>query len=78
MLHVHTVTGLLVIGIDDENVNRLKDGKPLVIDMSNYGPTSKVIVMHGRTMGDVRQELEKALGPLPPASPMMAAPVKPS
>jgi hypothetical protein len=78
MLHVHTVTGLLIIGIDNENVKRMKDGKPLVIDLSNYGPTTKVMVMHGRTMDDVRQELEKLLGPLPPASPIGHMPGRPS
>lgn len=78
MLHLHTATGLLILGIDDENVKRLKHGKPLMVDLSNYGPTTKVIVMHGRTMDDVRQELEKLVGPLPPVSPMGAAPGRPS
>ncbi len=48
-----------ILGIDKENVTRLQDNKPILIDLSIFGLPGKMVVMYGETLDDVRAELEQ-------------------
>jgi hypothetical protein len=71
MIRARLNNGHFVMGIDAENVRRLKDGKPILIDLKAMGGTDVVVLMYGNTMSDIVRELEKANGaPLPPVQPL--------
>lgn len=70
MIRASLTDGRFLFGIDAENVRRLKDGKPLVFDLTLIGGTDTVLVIYGETMADIMRELEGATGgALPPAQP---------
>jgi hypothetical protein len=72
MIRVTLSDGRFLFGIDAENVRRLKEGKPLNLDLTTMGGTDKVLVMYGETMTDIVRELEEASGQkLPIAQPFL-------
>ena len=68
MLIAHRADGLMILGIDAENVRRLKAGQPILKALSQFGGTDDVLIVYGDTIEDVKAQLEKAMGPLPAAS----------
>ncbi len=70
MLKAKMSTGTLILGIDAENVRRLQDGKPIYINLEELGGASAIAILYGRTLEDVRREIEEAVGrPLPEPTP---------
>jgi hypothetical protein len=60
--------GALLLGVDEENVRRLKDGKPIHVfqaEVDNGEPITQVVVCYGRTLADIVVEFKKE-GLLPP------------
>jgi hypothetical protein len=69
MLKARTNSGTFILGLDAENIARLKEGKPILVSLAEIGGTDDVLIMYGDTIDAIKQELEKATGsPLPPAS----------
>ena len=64
MLIARASNGLMILGIDAENVKRLKEGKPILKALGQFGGTDDVLIIYGDTLDDVQRELEKTLGPL--------------
>lgn len=69
MIRARLASGVFVLGIDAENVQRLKDGKPLFVDLSGLGGRDSFVMVYGDTLADVRADLEKVFGAMPPAQP---------
>lgn len=70
MIRVKTNEGLFIMGVDAENIRRLKAGQPLNIDLRPMGGTDRVVIFFGETLKDIMRTLEAANGgPLPPAQP---------
>lgn len=69
---------LLILGVDRENLRRLRGGQPIVVDLTDYGDTRRVLFMYGDTMTDIMRELEASGMKLPPVSPHIVKPEKPS
>lgn len=70
MLIARLSNGVMVLGIDAENVKRLKEGKPILKALSQFGGKDDVLIIYGDTLDDVQRELETAQGsPLPAAQP---------
>lgn len=67
MLIARATNGLMILGIDAENVRRLKDGKPILKALAQFGGKDDIMIVYGDTLDDVQRELERAVGPLPPA-----------
>lgn len=66
MLRARASNGMFILGIDAENVRRLKSGKPILVSLAQLGGTDDVMIMYGETLDDIRLELEAASGaPLP-------------
>lgn len=62
------IGGLLILGIDAENVKRLKKNLPIHLAMAEVEtgkPVREMIIMYGDTIPDIVKEL-KANGVLPP------------
>lgn len=56
-----TMVGL---GIEQENVNRLQQGQPILVDMAQFGYRGlQVVIFYGRTMGDLYAQVEAGIGP---------------
>lgn len=70
MLIARAGNGMMILGIDAENVRRLKDGKPILKALSQFGGKDDILIIYGETLQDVRQQLEKAWGTLPTAQPL--------
>ena len=57
---------LLVLGIDKENVKRLKEGDPIYFDLKPYGLNGKLLLYYGKDTNELKQILEDKLGCLLP------------
>lgn len=70
MIRARLNNGVCILGIDAENVRRLKQGQPIRVDLSQMGGRDTVVLMYGETMAAIARELERLNGkPLPPAQP---------
>lgn len=67
MLIAHRADGLMILGIDAENVRRLKAGQPILKSLAQFGGKDDILIIYGNTLDDVQRELEKLMGPLPEA-----------
>jgi len=56
---------MMILGIDAENVRRLKDGKPILKALSQFGGKDDILIIYGDTLDDVQKQLEEAIGSLP-------------
>ena len=53
------IKNIFILGIDEENIKRLKDNKPMVVNLSEIGGTDEFVLMYGPTIQAMRQELEQ-------------------
>jgi hypothetical protein len=68
MIRARASNGVFILGIDAENVRRLKAGMPIIVSLAELGGTDNVAIMYGETLADIQRELETATGsPLPKA-----------
>jgi hypothetical protein len=66
MIRARLSNGVFLLGIDSENVKRLKEGKPIVLSLAELGGTDDVMIVYGETLKDIVEALEAATGqPLP-------------
>lgn len=65
MLKARMSDGRFIIGIDAENVRRLKAGMPITLDMKPLGGSDHIFIVYGETLGDIAVDLEKEFGKLP-------------
>ena len=71
MLRARLSNGLFILGLDAENVRRLKAGKPILVALAEMGGTDDVAIMYGDTLADIQRELEQSQGsPLPKPTPL--------
>lgn len=74
MLRARLTNGMFILGIDAENVKRLKDGKPIMVSLAELGGSDDVCIMYGDTLQAIADDLERASGePLPDATPINEA-----
>lgn len=70
MLRARLGNGLFILGLESENIRRLKAGEPIVVSLAQIGGTDDVMIMYGDTLQDIIDELERASGqPMPPSKP---------
>jgi hypothetical protein len=65
MLIARASNGMMILGVDAENIKRLKQGKPILKALSQFGGVDDVLIIYGETLDDIKRELEEAIGPLP-------------
>jgi hypothetical protein len=61
MLIARTSNGVMILGIDAENVRRLKAGQPILKSLAQFGGKDDIVIVYGETLADVQRELEKSL-----------------
>jgi hypothetical protein len=62
MLKAKTNNGIFILGLEAENIKRLKQGKPILVSLAELGGTDDVMIMYGETVQDIAKELEDASG----------------
>ena len=62
MLRARLTNGNFLLGIDAENVRRMREGKPIVVDLTPMGGTDQILIMYGDTQADIARELEELTG----------------
>jgi len=57
--------GFIGIGLSEGNINKLKEGKPILFKLSDMGMNSKleVIIFYGETEEAMAEELKQFIGP---------------
>ena len=65
MIVARMSNGVFVLGVDAENIRRLKDGQPILKSLSQFGGTDDVLIMYGDTLQDIQASLEETFGDLP-------------
>ena len=74
MIRALLSNGMFVLGIDAENIRRLKAGQPIVVCLAELGGKNDVVIVYGETRQAILRILEEANGgPLPNAIPLGAA-----
>lgn len=54
---------LIGFGLSEENIKRLKENKPIMIDMSKFGiPGKKCIIFYGKTEQEMQREFTEFIG----------------
>ena len=51
---------VLFFGLSEGNIELLKQGKPIIVDLAEMGADGKVIIMYGKTEADIMSDLQKA------------------
>jgi len=55
---------IILLGISDENVKRLIDGKPIFVAGSTVGVANvEIVIFHGRTEYEMTESMAKLIGP---------------
>jgi hypothetical protein len=54
-----TAGDMVLFGLSEKNVQLLKEGKPIKIDMTELGLTGKVLIFYGKTEEDMMSEFKK-------------------
>jgi hypothetical protein len=62
MLRARASNGVFILGLDAENMRRLKDVQPILISLAEMGGTDDVLIMAGETIDDIKKDLESGLG----------------
>jgi hypothetical protein len=52
---------VFIFGLSDENIARLRQGKPILIDMKEMGSVGKVLIYSGATEEQMEAEMKKYL-----------------
>ena len=55
---------LIGFGLSEGNIQKLKEGKPIAINMQEMGiENMRIIIMYGKTEQDIQSELSDFIGP---------------
>ena len=53
---------LIGIGLTRENMERLKDGQPIVSDLRELALDAELVIVYGETAADIERDLAPAMG----------------
>lgn len=71
MLRARLSDGAFVLGLDAENVQRLREGKPISVNLAQLGGADHIYIVYGETVEAIARELQEAAGsPLPIPKPL--------
>lgn len=52
---------LVILGLSEENIKRLKENKPIYVELEPWGGTGSALLLYGQTEEDITRELAKYL-----------------
>lgn len=54
---------LVLLGLSELNIQKLKEGKPILVNGGDVGiPGKEIVIMYGQTEQDIAKELEQLTG----------------
>lgn len=56
------LNNIVILGVDAENIKRLQEGQPMLIDMTKFGEFNKLAVFYGEKTQDIKNDIEKMTG----------------
>lgn len=56
MIRAKTEKGTVLLGIDKENVKRLKEGKPIYVKGDSIGIENDICIAYGDSLQDIAEE----------------------
>ena len=62
MLMARMNNGVFVLGLDAENIKRLKEGKPILVSLAKLGGTDDIMIMAGESLDDIKNEVGNITG----------------
>ena len=62
MIKARLSNGVFLLGIDAENVRRLKADQPILISLSQLGGTDDIAIVYGETLESIVDELKRLNG----------------
>ena len=65
MIVARLSSGVFILGLDDENIKRLTSGQPILKSLAQFGGTDDVAIVHGKTLGEIQEQLEEHFGSMP-------------
>ena len=61
MLKAKMADGLVLLGLEAQNIKRLLEGKPIVLNLQEIGlPERQIMIFYGATIEDMKAELARA------------------
>jgi hypothetical protein len=54
---------VLIFGLSEVNMTKLKEGKPITIELEGLGLPGKVFIFYGKTEDDMKKDLQSLMGP---------------
>jgi hypothetical protein len=48
---------LVILGLSEGNIQKLKLGKPIQVDLEPFGGTGAVVILYGSTEADITRDL---------------------
>jgi hypothetical protein len=58
MLKAKIKGGPIILGIDEGNVERLKKGHPILVNLAELGGTGEMLLFYGETLEAIRDTLQ--------------------
>lgn len=59
MIKARLSNGVIILGIDAENIKRLLNKEPIGIDLSELGGSDRIIIMAAPTLAEVQADLDR-------------------
>jgi len=56
------IDDLVILGLDKENISRLTNDQPIVINLEPFGIDARLSIVYKDTLQEVKTELENRLG----------------
>lgn len=54
---------IIILGITDENIRRLRDGKPIHIHADSLGIFGEIVILAGKDEATLQEQLAPLIGP---------------
>lgn len=54
---------VLLFGLSELNLQRLREGKPIAVDLAELGMQGRLVIFYGKTEAAMRAELADLIGP---------------
>lgn len=51
--------GTVILGLEEENIKRLKENQPMFLDLSQFGIEQKILIVYGETTEAIHEDLKR-------------------
>lgn len=51
---------VVILGLEEGNIELLKQGKPIPVDLAELGLSGQILITYGKTKADIFKDLQRA------------------